>query len=404
MNLLIVATCDFYTKPNPSFHLLKSLIADALNSGISIRLIGMEEVGLNKHIPDEFKDHPNFKYSLVKTKPVKKSKLVMRYLSGIKYAIATRKYLKQYVPTSDVIYVRSSPTVLFNIIAVKFFCKKQKIIYGVQDMFPGSTIAAGKMPNKVMQNVFYRLQKIAYKKSDIITVISNDMKTKLLEQGVPEEKIRVIVNWFDDQAVREIPREKNIFIQKYNMQRDIFYVQYAGTMGYVFDYMMVINVAEILKSNSDILFQMIGEGSQKEDFIKEANKRELNNIVFLPLEPQEMVPHVYSACDICFIPLKKGIIGNSVPSKAGLLMACRRAIVTTADEGSDYNAMINNEQIGIACPTDNPQIVADAILLMRNDTKFRNDCANRGYEYGKDLYSRTLNTRKFISLFESLAE
>lgn len=64
---------------------------------------------------------------------------------------------------------------------------------------------------------------------------------------------------------------------------------------------------------------MIGFGSQYDQFIAEAKERRLDNIVFYPLEPQPMVPHVYSACSICFIPLKRDIIGNSVPSKAGLL-------------------------------------------------------------------------------------
>ena len=404
MKLLIFATGDFYTRPNPSFHLLTSLIEDYLSTGNRIHLIGMAEEGLEKHIPDEFENNPLFSYSLVNSKPVKKSNFILRYFSGILYAFQAKKYLNKYVPESDVVFVRSSPTVLYNLIAVRQASKNAKVIYGIQDMFPGSTIASGKMPNRLMQKVFYALQKKAYKNANIITVISDDMKHKLLDQGVSEEKIRVIVNWFDDRTVREVPREDNLFIKKYKMRKDKFYVQYAGTMGYVFDYKMVLHVAELLKDKEDIVIQMIGAGSQKEAFMKEAAEMHLKNIEFLPLEPQEMVPHVYSACDICFIPLKKGIIGNSVPSKAGLLMACRRAIVTTADEGSDYNRMINDNHLGIACSTESPGTAAEAILRMRNDVDFREFCANSGYEYGKVLFSRTENTNKYIKLIEDMAE
>ena len=404
MRLLIFATMDFYMKPNPSFHLLTSLIQDILEAGHKVHLVGMRQAGLDKHIPDILENNENFTYELVDTKPVQKNAFVTRYLSGIIYAKKAKRYLKTGIPSSDVVFVRSSPTALFNILAAKKYVKQQKIVYGIQDMFPGSTIAAGKMPNKLMQKFFYATQKIAYNKSDIITVISEDMKSKVIEQGVPKSKVKVIVNWYDDRTVREIPRENNLFIQKYKMNRDLFYVQYAGTMGYVFDYNMVINVAEILKDHFDVVFQMIGEGSQKEEFINEAKGRGLSNIQFLSLEPQEMVPHVYSACDICFIPLKKGIIGNSVPSKAGLLMACKRAIVTTADEGSDYNNMINNECIGIACSTDDPNSAAKAILKMKNDPQFRDKCAQNGYEYGNKLYSRTENTAKYIKLFESIVD
>lgn len=402
MRILIFATGDFYQRPNPSFHLLTTLMKDFLDRGHSITLVGMKEVGLDKHIPDYFEQHPDFSYYLVKSKPVKKSNFIGRYISGMLYAQRAKKYLKKEIDKCDIVFIRSSPTVLFNILAARKYVTNQKMVYGIQDMFPGSTIASGKMPIKLMQKFFYALQKIAYNNVDIITVISEDMKNKLMEQGVPESKIRVIVNWFDDQSVKEIPREDNLFIKKYNMKDDIFYVQYAGTMGYVFDYKMVLNVAEALKAHKDIVFQMIGAGSQKDDFIREAKERNLDNIVFLPLEPQEMVPHVYSACSICLIPLKRGIIGNSVPSKAGLLMACRRAIVTTADEGSEYNKMINDNHIGIACSTEEPDRVVDAILKMKNEVEFREECATSGYNYGAVLYSRTENTKKFIELFEEL--
>ena len=86
MNLLIFATGDFYTKPNPSYHLLTTLITDMLNAGIHIYFVGIEEEGLNKHIPDEFENNPNFEYSLVKAKKIKKTSFVSRYLYGIKYA------------------------------------------------------------------------------------------------------------------------------------------------------------------------------------------------------------------------------------------------------------------------------------------------------------------------------
>ena len=51
-------------------------------------------------------------------------------------------------------------------------------------------------------------KKIAYRMSDAITVISEDMKLKVVEQGIPEDKVYEIVNWFDDRTVREITWEE----------------------------------------------------------------------------------------------------------------------------------------------------------------------------------------------------
>jgi len=272
-------------------------------------------------------------------------------------------------------------------------------VFNVQDMFPGSSIASGVMPQKWMQQFFYRFQRVAYKNADIITVISDDMKTRVVTQGVPENKVRVIVNWYDDSFVKEIPWEENEFVKKYNMSPDIFYVQYAGTMGFVFDYKMVLKVAENLKEYKDVIFQMIGFGSQYDQFIAEAKERRLDNIVFYPLEPQPMVPHVYSACSICFIPLKRDIIGNSVPSKAGLLMSCRRVIVNSVDEWSDYYKMFEREDMGISASNLDSDAVTAAILKLYNNRTLIEHFANNAQSYGKAYYSRTVNTKLYNDLY-----
>lgn len=403
MKLLYVASLDFYTKPNPSYHLMTTMLEDALEAGIEVNLIGCKEQGVKKHIPDEIKNKKGFSYGLIPMPAVQKSNFIRRYLEGIKYSIQVGKRMKKCIQEYDIVFIQSSPTVLYTLYYAKKYKKNQKIIYNVQDMFPGSSIASGVMPQRWMQKIFYALQKKAYKKADYITAISEDMKAKLIEQGVPEKKIEVIVNWFDDQSVHRVEWEDNRFVKKYNMSQEKFYVQYAGTMGYVFDYKMVLAVAEKLKKDRDIVFQMIGAGSQKDVFIREADERKLTNIHFLPLEPQEMVSDVYSACTVCFIPLKRGIIGNSVPSKAGLLMECKKPIITSVDEDTDYFNMINH-YAGIAVSNLNQDMVVQAILKMKGNSDFSSTCGNTGYEFGHELYSRSNGMKNYIRLFQKCCE
>ena len=138
-----------------------------------------------------------------------------------------------------------------------------------------------------------------------------------------------------------------------------------------------------------------------ENFAKE---RGLDNIVFLPLQPQDMVADVYSACSICLIPLKRGVIGNSVPSKAGLLMACRRVIVNSVDAGSDYGDMFEREQIGFSSDVADADKIAKDILYLYENPNIREEYANRAQAYGLTEYSRTVNTKKYIALFEELGK
>ena len=397
MKLLFMHNSGFDTY-GPSLHLYKALFEDLLKAGHTIHLLESVSTRKDPVIPDSIEKHPNFSYELIPLTIAKKNQFVKRYLSGVLYSFRAKKYLKRCKGKFDVVHVQSCPWAPFLVSIVKNILKIPTV-FNVQDMFPGSSIASGVMPQKWMQQFFYRFQRVAYKNADIITVISDDMKTRVVTQGVPENKVRVIVNWYDDSFVKEIPWEENEFVKKYNMSPDMFYVQYAGTMGFVFDYKMVLKVAENLKEYKDVIFQMIGFGSQYDQFIAEAKERRLDNIVFYPLEPQPMVPHVYSACSICFIPLKRDIIGNSVPSKAGLLMSCRRVIVNSVDEWSDYYKMFEREDMGISASNLDSDAVTAAILKLYNNRTLIEHFANNAQSYGKAYYSRTVNTKLYNDLY-----
>ncbi|PNT91545.1 glycosyltransferase family 4 protein [Clostridium thermosuccinogenes] len=398
-NILFLCTEGFDT-PGPSNHLISALIEDMLVSGFKITLIQSRRKRINDDLPDTLKNKENLNVKIVDRKIIAKDLFVRRYLEEVVYAIRCFRIWRK-MKDIDAVFVQSCPTVVVPIILLRLFMKKP-ILYSIQDMWPGSAVNSGVLSNRFIAKVFYMIQKIAYRNSDVLTVISEDMKKKVIEQNVPEEKIYTIVNWFDDRTVHEVLWEENRFVKKYNLLRDKFYVQYAGTMGYVFDYKMVINVAELLKDYKDIEFQMIGQGSQKDIFIKEKEKRGLNNIVFYPLEPQNMVSDVYSACSVCLIPLKKGIIGNSVPSKAALLMACNRVIVNSVDEDSEYYKMFNENKIGVSVTNDDPKAVAEAILDLYHNKEKRKCLARNGYEFGKQYYARSVNTKKFIEIFEAI--
>lgn len=388
----------------PSRHLYQALIEDLLEKGHIIHIIESRTTGNDPDVPESFEHNNNFTYDVIQSSTVNKRAFAKRYLMGVKYCFDCIPALKaQRNRNFDVVMVQSCPWAPF---AVSFAKKYVGVptIWNIQDMFPGASIANGVMDKKWMQKIFYAFHKIAYKKADHISVISDDMKQKVMEQGVSPEKITVIPDWYDDKSVREIPWEENLFVKKYSMKKDIFYVQYAGTMGFNFDYRMILNVAEILKNEKNIAFQMIGFGSQKDVFENAAKERGLDNIVFLPLEPQEMVSHVYSACSVCLIPLPKGVIGNSVPSKAGLLMACHRVIVTSADDGSEYNKMFEREQIGIACSTDDPEGIADGILKLRDNPDLREKYADNAQKYGKAVYTRTVNTGLYEQLYKFIKD
>lgn len=403
---ILIYLTDGFDRFTPNNHIYTAIIRDLVADGFQVKLIES-----NFREKDRTKDDPhgnmleleaeNLNRYYIVTKKVLKHKFVKRYIEGVMYTRRSRKLFRKLAQDVDMVLVGSCPTSYFQLrMARKNY--KGPIIYNIQDMFPGSTIAVGAMPNKLMQRFFIWFQKKAYKRVDHFTVISEDMKTKLMDQGVNGDKITVVYNWFDETYTEEVPWEMNSFVKKYNMDKEKFYVQYAGGMGYVFDYMAIINAAEKLRGYHDIEFQMVGQGSLLNSFITEKERRGLDNIVFLPLQPQNTVAHVYSAATVELIPLVRDLIGNSVPSKAGQLMACKRPIINSVDEDSYYYQIFPENNIGISVSNFDNDGLVEAILKLYNDRELGIQMGLNGYRYGREIYSRTYNTNKYIALFEKL--
>ena len=384
----------------PSWHLMYAKVLKSLEAGYDVFVLCQKSTHGDPHIPEEFIKFPNFKYAAVYIAQPKKSQFALRYLASLKCAWDSRKYLK-LARDYDVMFVESNVTMPFDICLAKYYGRIPRV-WNIQDMFPGSSIASGVMRKKWMQKFFYALEKVAYRNADHITVISEDMKKSVVEQGVVPEKIDVILNWYNDRIIREVPWEENRFVKKYNLSKDIFYVQYAGTTGYVFDYKAFLHISDALKYEPKIRIQIIAHGSQYDQFKGEAEAMGLTNIDFLPLQPQEMVSDVYSACSVCYIPLKPGVIWNSVPSKAGLLMACKRPVINSVDPESYYFKEFNENKIGISASNLDYQASVDAILYLYNHQEEAKEIGQRAYEYGKRVYASTPNLDKYREVYEKV--
>ena len=96
------------------------------------------------------------------------------------------------------------------------------------------------------------------------------------------------------------------------------------------------------------------------------------------------------------------MIGNGVPSKVPLLMACHRVIISSVEKESYYYRFFNENFLGIAVPIDDARGMADAILELYNNPEKRRYMSDRAREYSRRHYSATVCTRKFIDLFEEV--
>lgn len=401
MKILFI-TAEGFDTPNPNNQMAEVMINDFLNAGHQVHLVQSHRKGVCDDIPTSLKEREGLTADTIKRKVVDKSNFVSRYIDDVRYHFRSLRYYKK-VKDADVIYLQSNPTIYFPMIFLKLFMRNIPIIYSIYDVFPGHAYDIGVIRSKLLYNVFKYMQRPCYKMASAITVLSEDMKDMVVKEGARPDDVYVVPAWFDVSTAKEIPVEENRFIKKYNIDKSKFIVQFAGSIGYVFNYKTVIELAKRLKEDTDIVLQMVGDGPMKETFVKEANENKLTNIEFFPLQPIPIVPDVYSTGNVCVIPLKRGVIGNGTPSKAPILMACKRIIVNAVESWSKYSQMYEKNDMGYAVDIDDYDGMAAAIRRIKSDPEGTRRKIDNAYKYGQEHFSSTRSTKLLMEVMANYA-
>ena len=398
MKILFI-TAEGFDTPNPNNQMAEVMINDFLNAGHQVHLVQSHRKGIFPDLPESLQGKEGLTVDTIVRKVVDKSNFVRRYFNDMKYHIESVKFYKK-VKDVDVIYLQSNPTIYFPMILIKLFMKSIPIIYSIYDVFPGHAFDIGVIRSRILYNVFRWMQKPCYKWASAIAVLSEDMKDIIVKEGARTEDVYVVPAWFDVRTAREVPIEENQFIRKYNIDKSKFIIQYDGSIGYVFNYNTIIEIAKRLKYDKDIIFQMIGDGPAKEQFMEEAKENNLSNIEFYPLQPISIVPDVYSTGDVCIIPLKKGVIGNGTPSKAPILMACKRVILNCVEGWSKYAKMFSEYDMGYAVDVYDFDGAVEIIRKIKENPESIKPKVENAYKYGQEHFSSTRSTRILMNIME----
>ena len=198
--------------------------------------------------------------------------------------------LKSVHTSADVVFVQSTPPTQGAMAALIKKIKKIPFVYNLQDVFPDSMVNAG-MTRKgsLLWIMGEKLERFTYRNADKIIVISKNMKRLLLDKGVPEEKIEVVYNWVESEKVVPINRKDNYLFDECGLDRDKFYVVYAGNLGQAQNIDIILEAAKLLEGNSEIEFLIFGEGVLQEKYRMKAQQERQRNISFHDLLPYDQI-------------------------------------------------------------------------------------------------------------------
>jgi glycosyltransferase involved in cell wall biosynthesis len=210
------------------------------------------------------------------------------------------------IPKIDVIYATSTPlTIGIPAIVAKWF-RRKKFVFEVRDQWPEAVIALGVIKNKfwiiILKSLLW-FEKLIYKNASAIVAVSDGMAEDIKKVAGPNKPIYVVPNGADLNLFK--PDIDGSDIRRKNNWGNKLVLLHAGTMGKINSLDFVIDAALKLKESKDILFVLIGQGSQKKNLEDKIKKFGLTNVELIPSVPREQLPSFLAAADVIM-----AIIGN----------------------------------------------------------------------------------------------
>jgi glycosyltransferase involved in cell wall biosynthesis len=277
---------------------------------------------------------------------------------------------------------------------------RKPYVFELRDLWPASIEAVGAMNKNAAIRWLERLELFLYRRADAIVPVTSSFREELVRRGIRRDKIEVVINGVD--LPRYAPRPKDDALVEAHNLRGCFVVGYIGTHGMAHALAKVLDVAESMRHRQDVRFLFVGGGAEKEKLVAEANRRSLANTVFLPPQPKESMPRIWSICDVALVHLKDTPVFRTViPSKIFEAMGMGLPILLACPEG-EASRLVEREGAGICVRPEDPSALEEAVLRLKTDRKLYDLCAGRSRD-AAPRYSREVKAREMLAVMERAA-
>ena len=180
-----------------------------------------------------------------------------------------------------------------------------------------------------------------------------------------------------------------------------FVITYIGAHGIANHLIQLIYAAEKLEK-TNVVFQFIGDGMQKDFLINEVKIKKLKNVIFREPVPKKEVFKYILASDIGAAVLKKADAFKTIFSnKTFDYMSCRKPILLAIDGVSRH--LIKDSGSGLYVEPENINSIVSGInrFTKMSDVELLK-MGNSGYEYSKKHFDRKILAKQYLTEMSKL--
>ncbi len=300
----------------------------------------------------------------------------------------------------DLVYASSPPLFVGGAALALSRLRRAPMVFEVRDLWPESAVQLGELNSTRAVRQATRLEETCYRRARHIVVVTEGIRTRLLERGFPAEKMTVIPNGANTDLYT--PQTLNLELRRsWGIGPERFVVLYAGLHGLAHGLETALLAAEELGEHPEILFLFVGDGPQKAALVERARQMGLPNVQFHDALPEVELPAAIAMADVGLDTRRRlGISQGTLPVKMFSYMASARPVLLSTE--GESTELLRRAGAGVAVPPEDPKALSQAVLDLQADPALRAEMGRRGRAFVEAHYSRQGFARRLEQLLQSL--
>jgi glycosyltransferase involved in cell wall biosynthesis len=278
----------------------------------------------------------------------------------------------------DYIFVESPP--LFLGITGYWAAKRWRIpfIFHVADLWPDTALSLGLVREGWQLRAALRLEAWLYRQANYISILTESVRQILIkDKQVPAQKILLLPNGADVQLFQPQPPDM-VWREQLGLPVNPLLL-YAGTHGYAHGMEVVLQAAQLL-IDTNVIFLLVGDGSDKARIQNLSEQMGLKNIIFWPPQPPQVIAQLYHLALAGIATFRDSpLLKSASPAKMLPIMASGKPVLLcSAGEGAQ---LVEQAQAGIVVTPGDFQGLATAIRRLLADPIAANQLGINGRIY-----------------------
>jgi glycosyltransferase involved in cell wall biosynthesis len=312
--------------------------------------------------------------------PYQYKKAIVRYFKNIRF---------------DLVITATPPITFIETAGYLKGRNKSKIYLILRDIFPQNAKDLGLIKNPLIFFYFRRKEKKLYHLADSIGCMS-PRNVEYIHKHNPELsliKLHLLPNWTKINDNSGDFKNNN---PKYDF-KDKFVAVFGGNFGVPQKIEFLIEVAEKLKDRKDILFYLVGEGTEMMKIKKLVSDKQLQNVILKEQIPREEYLELLSECHVGLVNLSDKFTIPNIPSRTLSYWSLRLPVLAAIDQNTDFGELLDNCQGGLWSITGNTEAYINNMLTLYNNQDLRKSMGENGYNYVKKELNPEKTYRTLLS-------